>query len=246
MQRVKFPVYGIQDTPEAPLTGTMDRLSAFYVEKIRQKQATGPYRIGGFSFGAGVAFIIAQMLHAAGETVEMLVLLEGAPTIFHLPAMRENLLQTIRDGTMAENILRIIEDMVTSGALDNAEDIQIQFQEYFEMGNQGSKWVARFCQAYVAHILMGVRKAVESAEEVRRAQEGHAQGFAWPVGRTVLMKAQNGTQTDARLQGISDAWNLDKWTTDKVEIYECPGTHFGVLNPNSGFADILNSVFAME
>jgi hypothetical protein len=125
MQKVQVPVYGIQDTPEAPLTGTLPHLSAFYLEKIRQKQSTGPYRIGGFSFGmplfplfilpwlmadvylalgAGVALLIAQMLHAAGETVEMLIMLEGAPTIFHLPAMRESLRQSIMEGTISNTV----------------------------------------------------------------------------------------------------------------------------------------------
>src|ERR1700730_18283762 len=30
-QRIKYPVYGVQDTPEAPITGTLDRLSRFYL-----------------------------------------------------------------------------------------------------------------------------------------------------------------------------------------------------------------------
>ncbi|KAF8837242.1 polyketide synthase [Paxillus ammoniavirescens] len=238
MQKVQVPVYGIQDTPEAPLTGTLPQLSAFYLEKIRQKQRTGPYRIGGFSFGAGVALLIAQMLHAARETVEMLIMLEGAPTIFHLPAMREHLRQTIVEGTISNTILRIVEDMVTSGALDNAEDIHLQFQNYFETGHKGNKWVARFCQAYVAHLLMGVRKSLEVD---RREREGHLDGFAWPIERTVLMKAQNGTKNDPRVQGISEAWDVDKWT-DKVEVYEFPGTHFGFLKPTSGVGEVLNSI----
>ena len=50
-QRIKYPVYGVQDTPEAPITGTLDRLSRFYLSKIKERQPDGPYLIGGFSFG---------------------------------------------------------------------------------------------------------------------------------------------------------------------------------------------------
>jgi fatty acid synthase len=50
-QRMKYTVYGIQDTPEAPLTGTLERLARFYLEKIKEKQTEGPYLLGGFSFG---------------------------------------------------------------------------------------------------------------------------------------------------------------------------------------------------
>lgn len=123
MQKVQAPVYGIQDTPEAPLTGTMDNLANFYLEKVRKIQSKGPYRIGGFSFGmprfllfillvfnmylvlgAGLALLLAQMLHAAGETVEMLFMLEGSPTIFHLPTMRESLRKTIMEGTISKTV----------------------------------------------------------------------------------------------------------------------------------------------
>jgi fatty acid synthase len=50
-QKVNYPVYGVQDTPEAPITGTLDRLSHFYLSKIKERQPLGPYRLGGFSFG---------------------------------------------------------------------------------------------------------------------------------------------------------------------------------------------------
>jgi hypothetical protein len=50
-EMISSPIYGVQDTPEAPIDGTLERLSAFYLQKIREKQPTGPYRLGGFSFG---------------------------------------------------------------------------------------------------------------------------------------------------------------------------------------------------
>lgn len=50
-ERLPFPVYGVQDTVEAPLMGTLRRLSAFYAQKIREKQPNGSYRLAGFSFG---------------------------------------------------------------------------------------------------------------------------------------------------------------------------------------------------
>ena len=53
-QMLKCTVYGVQDTPEAPLTGTLDRLSRFYLEKIKEKQPEGPYLLAGFSFGNGI------------------------------------------------------------------------------------------------------------------------------------------------------------------------------------------------
>jgi fatty acid synthase, animal type len=50
-RKVNYPVYGVQDTPEAPITGTLDLLSHFYLSKIKERQPLGPYCLGGFSFG---------------------------------------------------------------------------------------------------------------------------------------------------------------------------------------------------
>ena len=50
-QKVEYPVFGVQDTPEAPISGTLECLSQFYLAKIKEKQPQGPYRLGGFSFG---------------------------------------------------------------------------------------------------------------------------------------------------------------------------------------------------
>jgi acyl carrier protein len=50
-QKITLPVYGVQDTPEAPIHGTLEQLSRFYLGKIKDTQPEGPYRLGGFSFG---------------------------------------------------------------------------------------------------------------------------------------------------------------------------------------------------
>ena len=51
---LNYPVYGVQDTLEAPITGTIHRLACFYLSKIREKQPSGPYALAGFSFGEWV------------------------------------------------------------------------------------------------------------------------------------------------------------------------------------------------
>jgi hypothetical protein len=50
-QKITLPVYGVQDTPEAPIHGTLEQLSRFHLGKIKDTQPEGPYRLGGFSFG---------------------------------------------------------------------------------------------------------------------------------------------------------------------------------------------------
>ncbi|MFI6073677.1 thioesterase domain-containing protein [Actinoplanes sp. NPDC051343] len=52
-------------------------MSRRLVAAVRQTQPSGPYRLGGYSFGGLAAFEMAQQLRAAGETVESLFLIDA-------------------------------------------------------------------------------------------------------------------------------------------------------------------------
>ena len=58
-----------------PLT-TIEEMAALYVKQIRVKQANGPYFLGGYCMGGTVAYEAAQQLHASGETVALLAMLD--------------------------------------------------------------------------------------------------------------------------------------------------------------------------
>lgn len=75
--KLNVPVWGLQCTAEAPLTSLND-LAAFYINKIKTVQKTGPYLIIGYSFGASVAFEMVSLLEKAGEKAT-LVMLDGSP-----------------------------------------------------------------------------------------------------------------------------------------------------------------------
>jgi amino acid adenylation domain-containing protein len=78
------PFYAIQSqgwsTGERPLT-TIEEMASLYIDRIRAIQPAGPYRIGGWSMGAVVAYEMAQQLTRAGEDVGLLALLDGGPEI---------------------------------------------------------------------------------------------------------------------------------------------------------------------
>ncbi|MEO1337525.1 MAG: thioesterase domain-containing protein, partial [Myxococcota bacterium] len=73
------PVYGLQAQSAEEVDAaapSIERMAAAYVDAIRAAQPTGPYLIGGLSFGGFVAFEMAQQLIASGERVDMLALLD--------------------------------------------------------------------------------------------------------------------------------------------------------------------------
>ena len=76
------PFYALQppslDGVSEPFS-TVKEVAAYYLQAIQSLQPSGPYFLGGHSFGVLVAFEIAQQLQKQGETVALLAL-------FDLPA----------------------------------------------------------------------------------------------------------------------------------------------------------------
>ncbi|MGY0487949.1 amino acid adenylation domain-containing protein [Streptomyces sp. WG-D5] len=76
------PVHGLQArglTSQDPLPATLWEQAADYVDEIRRIQPHGPYRLIGWSVGGILAHTVAVLLQEAGETVELLALLDAFP-----------------------------------------------------------------------------------------------------------------------------------------------------------------------
>ncbi|MFT4167246.1 MAG: amino acid adenylation domain-containing protein [Microlunatus sp.] len=76
------PMYGIQSpglSGPLPAVSTIAELAGLYLAQVRSIQPHGPYRLAGYSFGGTVAYELAALLQSAGETVELLALLDAYP-----------------------------------------------------------------------------------------------------------------------------------------------------------------------
>jgi thioesterase domain-containing protein/acyl carrier protein len=73
------PCYGLQarglEEGQEPHK-RIEEMAAYYINAIRSVQADGPYLLGGWSMGGVVAFEMAQQLHAQGQPVALLALLD--------------------------------------------------------------------------------------------------------------------------------------------------------------------------
>ena len=70
LQGLDRPIYGIRSQGLGGVVEPFDTvpdMAAYYLKEIREVQTSGPYLIGGYSFGGTVAYEMAQQLHAAGE-----------------------------------------------------------------------------------------------------------------------------------------------------------------------------------
>jgi amino acid adenylation domain-containing protein len=76
------PVFGLRAPEPAERTEiftTQERLANFYVGAIRAAQPAGPYRLLGYSYGAGLALEMAQQLLDGGQDVDLLAIIDSAP-----------------------------------------------------------------------------------------------------------------------------------------------------------------------
>jgi thioesterase domain-containing protein/acyl carrier protein len=76
------PFYGLQAAgldDDQPPRSTVEEMAAAYLAALRDVQPQGPYLLGGWSFGGLVALEMAQQLHAQGQTVALLALIDSAP-----------------------------------------------------------------------------------------------------------------------------------------------------------------------
>ena len=85
------PVYGLQSQGldgNLPLSTCIEDMASHYIAEIQSVQPQGPYHLGGYCLGGGVAYEMAQQLWAQGQQVGLLALFETYNPIsipnFHL------------------------------------------------------------------------------------------------------------------------------------------------------------------
>ena len=77
------PCYGLQPPGmdwEAAGCRTIPEIASHYLAQVRALQPEGPYRLLGTSFGGLVVYEMALQLRAAGQEVDLLVLVDTSPT----------------------------------------------------------------------------------------------------------------------------------------------------------------------
>ena len=77
------PVYGI-NTPYFGLPEnfeSLESMASFYIQQIKKIQTTGPYYLGGWSFGGTIALEMAQQLKTAREDAALVILMDTSNNV---------------------------------------------------------------------------------------------------------------------------------------------------------------------
>jgi thioesterase domain-containing protein len=207
------PCYGLQarglEEGQDPHTRIED-MAAYYIEALQAVQPKGPYCLGGWSMGGTVAFEMAQQLHARGQKVALLVLLDS-----RVPTGDETLTEQEFESTLLVDVIRYF-----GLALDPADLSHLPKDEVLSLVLEQAKKAGLVPQE------IGVSQAhrfVELCKADFRATRNYLM-HRYP-GRITLLKAAEDfskTPTDSTL-----GWG--EWAAGGVEVHVVPGNHANMV-----------------
>lgn len=191
---------------------TIEAMAADYVTAIRSVQKTGPYILGGWSFGASVAFEMIRILEEEGETVSLLIMIDTPEPTANV--CKENDFEFLMDriphfyGTDLSNL-----DLTKS----TEEKVEYLLEEVKLTGlfapDIDQDYAKRWFKMYKHH-----NKMV---------------GLYRPKGtvntKIIFFKPSESIPFDAQMGNPSEEWK--PYTTAEYMIVNGPGNHFSMVSP---------------
>jgi amino acid adenylation domain-containing protein len=208
------PFYGLQargHTIGQTAIDDINEMAACYLEAIRSVQSRGPYHLGGWSFGGLVAFEMAQQLHAIGESVGLVALLDTQVETAHV----EFDVATLITDSVREHIQISVDEL-------RAKEVDDQLTQVLNLAKQRNLLPPDFG-------LEDARRYVD----VYRAHWNASQKYVPRVypGKLTLFRASDRPEEFIRR---SPARGWDKLTLAGVDVIPVPGSHQTLIrNPNA-------------
>jgi thioesterase domain-containing protein len=212
------PCYGLQarGVEEGRDAHTrIEDMAACYIEAIRSVQPEGPYLLGGWSMGGEIAFEMAQQLHAVGQTVALLALLDA-----RIPSTDDNVGDENFEATLLADVVRyfgLSKDFGDSLALIPHDEL---LARVLEQGKR-SGLIPADIEASQAHRL------IELCKSDFRASRNYVL-HRYP-GRVTLFKASE----DLSEHDLDPTLGWNDWADGGVDVQVVPGNHATmVYKPN--------------
>jgi amino acid adenylation domain-containing protein len=221
------PLYGLQAPTASSGGGPLDRVEHFaerYLDALLAARPQGPYRLGGWSSGATIAFELARLLERRGHHVERLAILDS-PSPAEPRALDDTrlLLWFVEDLGLGFDAGGVDEDAVCAlSALPEPEALAAVLTLAARGGSAPDpatlaeplavfRGVVRACNAYQA-------TPIAADLAVVRASEGSVSEFADHPG------------------AASPDWGWAALTTGSVACAAVPATHHSLLAPQHAAA----------
>jgi thioesterase domain-containing protein len=206
---------------------SLPEMSGRYLEQVRTVQPRGPYRLGGYSYGAVVAFEMAQQLRRAGEQVALLAVLDGfSPRISRRGAGRGDVLMI---AGLAREMARTAGVAIDLGHAEIREmDRDQAIAKVLGLLKSQRLLPPEVDAGWVLRLLRGMRLR----EEALQRYEAEPYDGRITLFRTTEIEEE--TAKAWREHGIDVTDPTGGWpelSTRPVEIYRIPGHHIRLFQP---------------
>lgn len=217
------PCYGLQarglDDKQPPHT-LIEEMAADYIKEIQTVQPEGPYFIGGFSFGGLLAFEVARQLHAQGEKIALLAILDrDAPGYVELTSDAGNAAPETALGRFLSKWCNFSKLSLR----DKRAYLRVRLEWHFKAGI-----VSVFYRNYIRYIKRSPQD-LRMFDVLAANYQAH-DSYSPPVypGRLSLFRT---IQQDA--ESDFDDYGWGKLAAGGVEIYEIPAVHWNLMQEPS-------------
>ncbi|KAA3657013.1 MAG: non-ribosomal peptide synthetase, partial [Chloroflexi bacterium] len=153
------PFYGFQsrglDGVQEPL-GTIEKMAAHYIEEMCAFQPEGPYFIGGYSYGANIAYEMARQLTEAGREVGLLAILDHMPT-------KSDYFEVTWNWQFVRNLIRNLPYRLQDFLYMRPDELVVRLRKKSRQYRKGLKM--RFSQSARKSIKFEVSDMIDGADE---------------------------------------------------------------------------------
>ncbi|WP_327745264.1 amino acid adenylation domain-containing protein [Streptomyces europaeiscabiei] len=216
------PVYALQARGvrrgAGQVADSVADMAADYVDRMREVQPTGPYRILGWSFGGHVAHAIASRLQQDGDEVELLVLLDTYP-----PTVRDPLAPGRDDAEIVAGTLRAAGFEFEMDELVEDRFPMERYREFLRHENRSLVYLEE-------DEILGVKDVY--VNNVRIMQEFTPDGYR---GDVLFFTASRASEEQRKRRRI-DSWK--PFVDGRFENYDVDAEHEGMMTESTPVAQI--------
>ncbi|NEP03802.1 MAG: amino acid adenylation domain-containing protein [Okeania sp. SIO4D6] len=223
------PFYALQppslDGVSEPF-GSVEEVAAYYLQAIQSLQPSGPYFLGGHSFGVLVAFEMAGQLLQKGETVALLALLDLPARVPGKPLKQLNW----DDTQWLTNIAHILEML-------SGKNLEISYEALKPLTPE--EQLNYLKQQMETVNLLPYNSGIERVRGIVQTIKGDELAFMSYVpqggyqGRITLFRTSEVYEGALEVLGeiTSDqTWGWNQLSSQPVEVYMAPGNHTTMLS----------------
>jgi amino acid adenylation domain-containing protein len=224
------PFYGLQAAGlEQPADGDLSipEMAAQYLGAIRAVAPTGPYLVGGYSFGCKVAFEIAHQLRRIGEEVSLLALLDGGAPGKDAQLERVNEAIFVAQ-TLREEARQAGEEFAISFEEIRGRDLEAQLPYVLEQAKLQQRLPAEVDVPIVRQFLNGIQlRQRASAAYSPAPYPDHIVYFRSTDLDSEYLEVlrESGYDVDDPTKGWA------RFAVQPIEIHDIPGLHEMLMRP---------------